>query len=88
MANIFEEYGLDLIVNQSKLSRRQETLNGTPPYINELDKQMKKTFQILQNDILSSEIVSQNFESFAPYIRKYVTHAIQKFEKEYSNKYD
>ena len=92
MANVFEEYGLDLIMNQNKISKKQDTSglgnSSSCNSMNVTDQQLKKIFQILQDDISSNDIVKNNLSTFFPYIRKYVIYAIHKFEKDYMNKLD
>ena len=85
MANVFEEYGLDLIMNQNKVSKKQESDKQTQISI---DQKMHKLFQILQKQIMTSDIIIDNIKEFSKWFERYLPDIIHRYEKEVSCKID
>lgn len=87
MTNVFEELGLSLIMNQNKVSKKsvEQSQNNEHFFV---EQQIKKTFQILKDEIMKNDMIVNNIDEFLTYLQKYAFYAMHKFEKDSIHKLD
>jgi hypothetical protein len=78
-----EDFGLDLIMNTSKLSKKPDNPNKSHMHI-----RLQKTFQILETYIQTDETIVSNFHEFACFVEGKITELVASFHKERMGKLD
>jgi|UniRef100_A0A6C0BE94 hypothetical protein len=75
-----DDYCLDLIMNQSKVSKKSEASANIC--------RLYKTFQILETTVLHNKKASDNIDMFCKYLEQRIKDIIVCFEKDMYNKSD
>lgn len=84
--NVYDDFGLNLIMNHNKRSKNKESSENNSSTA--LEQELNNTFQILKYDIMTSDMVCANMTKFLIYLRKVVAVAIHNFEKDNMRKLD